>query len=260
MTDEKEQTPHPYAVKILNEDENTLTVGGWGVVFGGKDLDGDTFMPDTDYGLGNIKTPWVLYDHGMNDIKGAIGQVLEITPKQTESIAGLWVQAQLDKSKAYIEEIKELMRMGVLGFSSGAIPQLVRRENVDNNRVIKQWHIVEFSLTPTPAEPRTLGVQTIREMAAIDKSYAKFLPQDAGEASEQEEAEEVKTDNIQILNNNSDGVLKMTDEKEVKETPEEPKDAQDGNVIAPEMKAMQDQLTQIMEYMDSAPALKNTLF
>jgi HK97 family phage major capsid protein len=42
---------------------------------------------------------------------------------------------------------------------------------------------VEFSLTPTPCEPRTLGVERIKAMAKTDAEYEAFLPKAAGEVA-----------------------------------------------------------------------------
>jgi len=48
---------------------------------------------------------------------------------------------------------------------------------------IKQWGIIEFSLTPTPAEPRTLGVSRIKAMISEYPELKALLPKDAGDAS-----------------------------------------------------------------------------
>jgi hypothetical protein len=37
------------AVKLIKMDDETATVGGYGVVFGGRDLEGETFTADTDF-------------------------------------------------------------------------------------------------------------------------------------------------------------------------------------------------------------------
>jgi HK97 family phage major capsid protein len=139
-------------VKIVEQDETTATVEGWGVVFGGNDLVGDTFTNETKFTLGNTIPDGlpVFYDHTIADVKNQIGEVLAVEIKQD----GVWVRAQLDKRADYVEQVLELAEAGALGWSSGSVPHLVRR---DGDNVLKSWPLVEFSLTPTPAEPRTVA-------------------------------------------------------------------------------------------------------
>ena len=49
----------------------------------------------------------------------------------------------------------------MLGWSSGSVPHLVQRTkgSLPGTQKITSWPIVELSLTPTPAEPRTIGVR-----------------------------------------------------------------------------------------------------
>jgi HK97 family phage major capsid protein/HK97 family phage prohead protease len=123
-------------------------VAGYGVVFGGVDLTGETFTGETDFRLDLVPRKLVLYDHGLDEpLRDEIGTVLDV--RQDER--GLWVEAQLDRRAAYVDQVLDLVQQGALGYSSGSVAHLVRREGP----VIKSWPIVEFSLTPTPAEPRT---------------------------------------------------------------------------------------------------------
>lgn len=150
------------AVKFLSATEDAYTVGGYGVIFGGKDLDGETFQPDTDYNLDLVPAKPVFYDHTMGKLKKSLGRVVEAKGDEI----GIWVEAELDRSKQYVEGVMSLVHAGALGWSSGSVSHLVQREN----GVIKSWPVVEFSLTPTPAEPRTLGVQHI-------KALIEYLPE-----------------------------------------------------------------------------------
>jgi HK97 family phage major capsid protein/HK97 family phage prohead protease len=145
-------------VKIIAEDANSATVGGYGVVFGGRDLTGDQFTADTDFNLGYVPAPAVFYDHTMTGLNHRLGEVVKITKDEK----GLWIEAQLQRSAEYVDEVLQLVKKGVLGWSSGSISHLVRREK----GVIKNWTIAEFSLTPTPAEPRTIGVTQLKTIDA----------------------------------------------------------------------------------------------
>lgn len=163
------------AVMLKSLDAGAAVVAGYGVVFGEADLTGETFTPETDYALNYVPAKWVMYDHGMGDVPSALGQVLSV--KRDEM--GLWVEAQLDRSRRYVDQVLKLVEQGALGWSSGSIAHLVRRDG----GVIKSWPIVEFSLTPTPAEPRTLGVTRIK---GSDRGGAVVDIQEDGTMSEVE--------------------------------------------------------------------------
>jgi hypothetical protein len=64
------------SIKSITAD--TVTIAGYGVVFGGSDLDGETFTKDTNYMLDLVPNKLTLYDHGMNQaiktsVIGSIG-------------------------------------------------------------------------------------------------------------------------------------------------------------------------------------------
>lgn len=145
-------------VTIKAMTDETVTVAGYGIVFGGEDLYGETFSKDTDLMLDLVPNKPVLYDHGMNSAvqKSIIGSIK--ADAMTEDETGLWVEAELARNSDYVEAVITLVEAGALGWSSGSFGQLA---DVDG-KMIKRWPIVEFSLTPTPAEPRTLGVEQLR--------------------------------------------------------------------------------------------------
>ncbi len=149
------------AVKVLTDTDATLRIGGYAVVYGGHDLAGDTFTPATQLWFDEHYHPPVFYDHTMHPLvkNAALGRVVD---RRTDDY-GVWVEAELDRHNAYVEHfIRPLLNAGVLGFSSGSASHLVRRDN----GVLTVWPIVEVSLTPTPCEPRTLGVSELRAMTA----------------------------------------------------------------------------------------------
>lgn len=138
-------------IEIKDVTEDTVTVAGYGIVFGGKDLEGDTFTAETDLYLDMVPAKSVYYDHTLEDVKHTLGAVVKAAADEF----GVWVEAQLDRHKDYVDAVTELVRKGVIGWSSGSVGHLVRRDA----GILKSWPVVEFSLTPTPAEPRTLGVE-----------------------------------------------------------------------------------------------------
>lgn len=158
------------AVQVKAMTDTTVTVAGYGVLFGGADLDGDTFTKSTDFMLDLVPSKLVLYDHGMNSgIKGNIIGRVPITAI-AEDDDGLWIEAELDRSAAYMDSVLSLIEAGKLGWSSGSVGHLVSRDG----RQIKRWPVVEFSLTPTPAEPRTLGVEVLKSLAECEDALTKL--------------------------------------------------------------------------------------
>lgn len=135
------------AVKKTGE----YTLKGTGVYYGGKDLYDDTFTAETDYGQERsfVGMP-VYYDHALGSVKSQVGTVKAW--QATDD--GLVFEVELDKNKAYVTDILKLAEKGALGYSTGALSHTVVREAGE----LKRWIIGEISLTPTPAEPRTLGV------------------------------------------------------------------------------------------------------
>lgn len=156
------------SVKVLSTSTDGLKVGGYGVVWGGVDTTGDYFDRSTDFWFDRLnERPMVLYQHGGDGMlkRTVVGQV--VTKRADDT--GLWIEAQLTASKQYLAAIKKLIDQGVLGWSSGAVGYLVDRvKQADGRAWIKSWPIAEFSLTPTPAEPRTLGVRALKSLAAVD--------------------------------------------------------------------------------------------
>jgi len=149
--------------------DTTATVAGYGVIYGGSDLEGESFSKSTDFMLDLAPSKLVLYDHSLGEVKHFIGKT---TLVESDDF-GLWVAAELDRNKSYVEMVLRLVEQGALGWSSGSVGHLTRR----NGKSITQWPIVELSLTPTPAEPRTLGVELLKSLAAVDASYAALLPE-----------------------------------------------------------------------------------
>ena len=124
-------------------------ITGTGVVYGGMDLTGDRFTRQTDFGdtRSFIGLP-VYYDHGLSGLKSQIGVVKQWMPTDE----GIDVEIEIDRRHQYASKVMELVHRGALGLSTGALPHLVVREGGE----LKRWIVGEISLTPTPAEPRTI--------------------------------------------------------------------------------------------------------
>jgi HK97 family phage major capsid protein len=170
-------------IKLLDTTPQTARIGGWGVVFGGNDLVGDTFTPQTDFKQEWYTHPPVLYDHTMNLPQHELGKVV----KMEHHDYGLWIEAELDRAKEYTEAVLALIEQGALGFSTGSASHLVRMKG----STIAQWPILEVSLTTTPCEPRTVGVKMNesegKNMSEEKETYEAHEAHDSGTDSVSEE-------------------------------------------------------------------------
>ncbi len=145
------------AVKALDDSGR---IGGYLVVWGDesrRDLQGEYFTPQTELGLDWYPRRPVLYHHGLDGKLGPvmIGQIETLVPDAT----GVWAEAQLDMHNRWAQAVADLVRRGVLGWSSGSLPHLV---DVARNGCIRRWPVIEGSLTPSPAEPRYTDVVTLK--------------------------------------------------------------------------------------------------
>jgi hypothetical protein len=168
------------AVKVIEQDDDTATVGGYGVYFGGLDMQQEGFEKDeTDFMLDLVPTKMVTYDHTLTDktTKVAVKDFIGETVKETIDDVGIWVEAQLDKSQKYVKYVLQMIDKGLIGWSSGTAAHLVMKEGT----TLKRWPIVEYALTPTPAEPRALGVERLKTLAEKYPGLKVVLPEGSGD-------------------------------------------------------------------------------
>ena len=177
---ETDKSKSARAATIKRTDDGGVVIGGYGVIWGGKDLDGQFFTKNTDFWFDKITDrPVVLYDHGMDgEIRSEM--VGRVKSRRYDEV-GLWLETQVNESNEYLSAITELIESGRLGYSSGAVSHLVE---IDKWGEIKTWPIAEFSLTPTPCEPRTLGVAALRSLAGAEPAVKALMPEDAQASAE----------------------------------------------------------------------------
>lgn len=242
-------------VAIKSETDDTIVVVGWGVVFGGLDLCSTRFTKDTDYWLAQLgATKVALYDHGMND---AIKQTVIGSALITMAEDGLWVEAELEKHSKYVQQISKLIDAGVIGWSSGAIGHLIDgAEDEAGVYTYKSWPIAEMSLTPTPAEPRTLGVAQIRNLVEEVPALKDFLSRDASDEDASKRAISVRaTQQVHVM---SDPAYRITsedkndmglDELQIQVTS-----------LATKHDNISSMLERVLKHFEDEPALKNVGF
>lgn len=224
------------AVKLLAQTDDTATVGGWGVIYGGKDLYGETFTKSTDFMLDLVPTKPVLYDHSLGEVKHFLGKAIKVEPRDD----GIWVEAELDRNAKYVAHVLELIAKGALGWSSGSVSHLVRMEGTQ----IKSWPVVEFSLTPTPAEPRTLGVEVIKTLIESDSSFEALMPEAGGNPAAGADGAEIAVDAVEPMEENTMAT----------ESQEEVKGAQvDVSALLEGMKTLSDEVKSIKKALEDEP-------
>ncbi len=125
--------------KIISKNKSIVRVAGWGLLFGGTDLDGERFTPETDFQLDLVPRKPVFYDHRIEAVKHPLGEVLKVEVRA----AGLWIEAQIERARDYAAEVIALLERGPLGWSSGTAGHLADRDGA----LIKRWPILEFSPT-----------------------------------------------------------------------------------------------------------------
>ncbi len=244
---EHERSKH--AVKIISQDDDKAIVGGYGVIFGGVDLDGEHFEADTDYMLDLVPTKGVMYSHGHNDEVGSnfIGEVSNDDIEQDD--VGLFIRAELDKSLEYMDHVLELIEEGVLGLSSGTVGHLARRKLGK----ILRWPIIEFSLTPTPTEPRTLGVARIKSLAAVYPDLEALLPETEKDTVTKGATDKEPQAKSTVLEPSTKEGTKMSDEEKKVDavTHDEIED------LTNQVKALSEGMETVKKWVDEQPAIND---
>ena len=203
-----------YDFVCIGDDVKALgngVVGGYIVRYSSADdLDATGEYFDATTAIKSPKELPVIYQHGrdpkLQDRELGIGAI------KTDDV-GVWIEAQLNMRDEYEKAIYEMARQGKLGWSSGALSHLVKREQVGNATHIKSWWIGEASLTPTPAE--------IRNSAMPLKALLEIQNKKGKEKMSTKEEKAAYTVN---------GSLNIYPELEAPETPEE--EAAEGEQVA----------------------------
>ena len=219
------------------EEGGDLELQGYGVIFDSVDLDGEKFTKETNFFIDGVNHVPVLWSHNLKEIKGIIGKA---TIGQIDD-TGVLFNIIIDRSNKYLSLVKQLVGMGRIGLSTGALPQTVEKDG----GVIKSWQLAEISLTETPAEFLTLSLAEVKEfndMLLEAASENEIESETLKSVDAQEEVVEDKDEKIDI----KIGDIKMEDNKvPVEET------AQDEN-----LKNINDSIARIMDMLENTKAAK----
>jgi len=153
-------------LKSVSSSDDELRVSNYIVLFGGRDMSGETFLKTT-----NFDSPYtaskmlhVDFEHGLDPDGLGVNSddVLGFVDWKTAVVDdnGIFVERVLNRHAKYMEFIEPLIDAGVIGNSSEAIGSRTRR---DGKNII-DWPLKRDTLTVMPCEPRMMGENV---MAAI---------------------------------------------------------------------------------------------
>jgi len=233
------------ALKAVSKTDDELVVGNYIALFGGRDLTGiehndkgvigpfRTGYPNRDGSLGEFFTKnttfqsdytqtgrlLVDWEHGLYGGEGEPDKddVLGYVDWKSARIddSGLWVERVLDRRKAYMQWIEQLVEAGLIGSSTEPVQKGV---SVAENGEIKSWPLKRDTLTVAPFEPRMMtqnALQAAKALGLIAEPEPEAEPEagnggDAAKAADvvepiQDPPMEVKTmpDEIETQVNNS---------------------------------------------------------
>jgi hypothetical protein len=141
-------------------------IEGLAIPFGSparRDRQGEYFTPETDLALDLIPGPRpVLVHHGLND--GGRVEVVGRVQHFVKTPAGIVVRVALDRASAMFDWLVSAAKAGMLGFSSGSVPHLVR---TSSSGAITRWPWIELSLTTKPASLDAV-VYSVKADQALD--------------------------------------------------------------------------------------------
>ena len=163
-------------LKAISKTDDELRVGNYIALFGGKDIEGEHFTPQTDFESPYTQSGVLLMDweHGVGqelDGKAApgkddvLGYVDWKTAKPDEM--GMWVERVLDRRNSYMKYVEVLIDAGMIANSSQAyLPGVETTKSGE----IRKWPLMRDTLTVEPMEPRMMTDNVISAVKGLAKS------------------------------------------------------------------------------------------
>lgn len=152
-------------LKTISQTADELRVGNYIILFGGRDLTGEFFTPDTQIESAYTKSGilHVDFEHGLDpdDIGMDAHQVLGYVDWKTARVdeTGVFVERVLNRQARYMARLETLIDAGMVGNSSESLRGKSKRLPTGE---IVEWPLVRDTLTFTPAEPRMLKGNTLK--------------------------------------------------------------------------------------------------
>lgn len=132
-------------------------VAGYGVTFGGRDMDGEHFRANTYYGAHKGDGVDSFFHHclpvkGLSDaMNRELSDHIFPAAKAKQTDKGIFFEVILDMADEYEKQLYAAAKAGKIGFSTGAPAHTVKRSEDGG---IDRWIISELSFTPKPCDPR----------------------------------------------------------------------------------------------------------
>lgn len=175
-----ESTPNN-ALKAISVTDDQLITGNFLVLFNGRDLEGvmsanknadgsngEYFTPNTQFesdytSIGRLPVDWE-HGRGLDGLEkhDKLGYVDWSTAKTTDT--GLWVQRVLNRRNRYVQMLEPLIKAGLIGTSSEAIPDKVSKAA---NGEILTWPLMGDALTVNPMDYRMMDSNTLTALKAL---------------------------------------------------------------------------------------------
>lgn len=186
--------------------DNELVIDGYIALFGGKDLTGEHFTPDTVFESSYTAKNTILIDwehgHEPDDVKDQpgrddiFGHVDWLTARADD--IGILARHVLDRRERYVSQfIEPMARAQLLGSSSEAARKGIVRTK--DGHIVK-WPLKRQSFTVTPAEPRLLTQHQLQVIKSLENEF----PQLKSLIGDQEIAENTGADQQPIINEEND--------------------------------------------------------
>jgi HK97 family phage major capsid protein len=177
------------SLKSISETPDELRVANYMILFGGRDLTGLAGQKNRDGSLGEYFTKSTLFDsdytksgrlyvdfeHGMDldDVGADEHAILGYVDWKTANIdeRGVFVQRVLNRRQKYMEWLEPLIKEGLVGNSSAAVPGTVKRSD---NGEIQEWRLMRDSITVNPAESRMMSENAVRAIKALAEHFQEL--------------------------------------------------------------------------------------
>lgn len=170
-------------LKAISKDDETMRVGNYIALWGGRDLSGVSVAKNPDGSLGeyftkstNFESDYtrsgflhVDWEHGWdpdevgNDPDVILGYADWKTARMDDN--GLYVERVLLRRHRYMQWLEKLIEEGLVGTSSSALASGVKKANDGG---ILNWPLYRDTLTITPMEPRMLGENVLTALKALN--------------------------------------------------------------------------------------------
>ena len=172
-------------LSITDATDDHVVIEGYAIRWDATDLEGERFLKSTDLDLELVPEKPIYFDHGLPEDAFPFASGMTVPSLETpighailERVdeVGVWVRAQLARANQYADGIRYLIEQGALGFSAGSAGHLVKTAA---NGDILRFPVVEYSLTPIPAQPLNRATDWVKTLSA---AFTPATPKDLRES------------------------------------------------------------------------------